>query len=147
MVINTSGVLKGTAHLLPVRVYWEDTDAGGIVYHASYVRFMERGRTEMLRLLGLGQSVLRAESGLRFVVRSMEIGFQAPALFDDLLIVRTECVKLGAASISLDQTVLRDSQCLVRAVVLCASIDEGGHPMRFPTEVRRALKAMHEGDI
>lgn len=147
MTDRMSGTFDESAHLLPVRVYWEDTDAGGIVYHASYIRFMERGRTETLRSLGLVQSDLRARSGLRFVVSSMEINFRMPAFVDDLLIIRTECMKIGAASLSLGQTVLRDSQCLVSAKVLCAAIDEEGRPMRFPQEVKRSLEAMQEGDI
>ena len=97
-------------HAFPVRVYYEDTDFSGVVYHASYLRFMERGRTEMLRDRGVSQGAsLGSEPGERFgfVVRAMSVDFRRPARMDDLLTVETEIVELGGASMELAQRVMR----------------------------------------
>lgn len=126
------------AHLLPMRVYWEDTDAGGIVYHASYIRWMERGRTEYLRALGLDQRMMQA-AGMRFIVKSMKIEFRRPALFDDSLLIRTQCTKIGGASLRLDQRVMRGAEGVADAEVLCVAIDDDDKPMRLPDELRRRL--------
>lgn len=108
----------------PVRVYWEDTDAGGVVYHASYVRFLERARTEWLRGLGLDQSALKQRAGIAFLVRAMEIDFLKPALLDDELQVTVEVKERRAASILFDQIILRsDGTGLIRARVRVACVD------------------------
>src|SRR5687768_17725944 len=107
---------------VPVRVYWEDTDAGGVVYHASYLRFMERGRTEFLRERGIHQSALQQESGLTFVVADMNIRFRQPAKIDDELVVETVAKEIGGASLALNQKVLCGSDVLVEADVTCAVI-------------------------
>lgn len=130
------GYMDGSVHRFPVRVYWEDTDAGGIVYHATYIRWMERARTEMLRAVGLDQRALRAGSGTLFVVRSMKIDFRRPASFDDLPIVCTQCTKIGGASIFLDQSVYRESRLLAEAKVVCAAVDANGRPQRLTDLVR-----------
>ncbi len=124
---------------LYVRVYWEDTDAGGVVYHASYLRFMERGRTELLREKGVDQRVLLAERGLSFVVASMNIRFRAPARLDDELDVVTILKDLGGASLVLDQKVVRGDEILVSAEVICALIAREGRPSRIPAEIRAKL--------
>lgn len=133
-----SGVLNGSLHRLPLRVYWEDTDAGGIVYHASYIRWMERGRTEYLRALCLNQRALQA-AGTRFVVKSMKVEFRRPALFDDSLLICTQCTSLKAASLTLDQKVMRGTETMAEAEVLCAAIDDDDRPMRMPEDVRRRV--------
>ena len=108
----------------PVRVYWEDTDAGGVVYHASYLRFMERARSEWLRGLGIDQSALRQATGLAFLVREMQIDFLRAALLDDELSVTVEVKERRAASILFTQTITRaDGSSLIRAKVRVACVD------------------------
>jgi acyl-CoA thioester hydrolase len=127
-------------HLLPVRVYWEDTDAGGIVYHASYLRFMERGRSEFLRALGLVQSALAAgDAPVLFVVRHMAIDFLKPARLDDLLVVETAPATVGGARLDLTQTVRRDGEAIAAARVTAVSIGPDGRPRRLPAAARAAL--------
>ncbi|BCJ89878.1 tol-pal system-associated acyl-CoA thioesterase [Terrihabitans soli] len=124
---------------LAVRVYWEDTDAGGVVYHASYLRFMERGRTEFLRECGVHQAALQDETGLTFVVADMNIRFRQPARLDDVLVVETVVEESGGASLSLRQTVLRGQDVIVEADVTCAVISRDGKPMRIPADVKAKL--------
>jgi acyl-CoA thioester hydrolase len=131
-------VRMSAAHTLPVRVYWEDTDASGLVYHTSYIRFMERGRTELLRSLGLDQRPLlegAAGAPTFFVVRAMQLDFIRPAVMDDLLRVETRVLELGGASLTLDQRVLRETETLVTAAVKVVCV-EGGRAKRLPPEVR-----------
>ncbi len=107
-----------------VRVYWEDTDAGGVVYHASYVRFLERARTEWMRALGVDQMGFKRQTGLAFLVRDMQIDFLKPALLDDELSVTVEVKERRAASILFNQTITRaDGSCLIRASVRVACVD------------------------
>ena len=113
-----------TSFRWPVRVYWEDTDAGGVVYHASYLRFMERARSEWLRGLGIDQSALKQTAGLAFLVRDMQIDFLKAALLDDELSVTVEIEERRAASILFAQTIERaDGSCLIRARVRVACVD------------------------
>lgn len=108
-----------------VRVYWEDTDAGGVVYHAGYLRFMERARSEWMRAQGVDQGALRAATGRGFVVRDMQIGFLAPARLDDELDVSVRVQTLRRASLTFLQDVRRcpDHAELVRATVRVACVD------------------------
>jgi acyl-CoA thioester hydrolase len=125
-------------HTFPVRVYWEDTDASGLVYHASYVRFMERGRTELLRSLGLDQRPLlegAAGAPTFFVVRAMQLEFLRPAVMDDELTVETRVLELGGASLTLDQRVLRGPETLVAASVKVVCV-ENGRAKRLSPDVR-----------
>jgi len=140
-----SGVLEGALHRLPLRVYWEDTDAGGIVYHASYIRWMERGRTEYLRALGLDQRAMRA-AGTRFVVKSLGIEFRRPALFDDSLLICTQCTTLRAASLSLHQRVVRGDEVMAEAEVLCVAIDDDDRPLRLSAAMRERIMLAPEGN-
>jgi len=108
----------------PVRVYWEDTDAGGVVYHAGYLRFMERARSEWMRALGVDQMQFKQDTGLAFMVRDMQIDFLKPALLDDELSVTVEVKECRAASILFGQTITRkDGSCLIRAQVRVACVD------------------------
>jgi len=125
-------------HRIPIRVYYEDTDFSGLVYHASHLRFMERGRTELLRELGIQQRALlegEAGGGFFFVVRAMNLDFRRPALMDDLLTVETRVEAIGGASLTLAQAVLRDGESLVTAKVTVAAV-ENGRARRLPPEVR-----------
>lgn len=106
----------------PVRVYWEDTDAGGVVYHAQYLAFMERARSEWMRGLGLGQDLLRGRDDLVFVVRAMTTDFRAPARLDDQLQVSLRLLECRGASLVLAQRVERDGQLLVEASVRIAAL-------------------------
>lgn len=126
-------------HALPVRVYYEDTDFSGFVYHASYLRFMERGRTELLRGLAGDQSNLHREAkGLVFVVRRMKIDFLKPAYMDDQLIVRTTTRELRGASMTLSQDVRRGEEILVAAEVRVACVRDG-RAVRLPDSLRALL--------
>ena len=109
----------------PVRVYWEDTDAGGVVYHAGYLRFMERARSEWMRTLGVDQMAFKQATGLAFMVRDMQIDFLKPALLDDELSVTVEVKERRAASILFTQTITRatDGSSLIRAKVRVACVD------------------------
>ncbi|MCJ2025746.1 tol-pal system-associated acyl-CoA thioesterase [Methylobacterium sp. J-067] len=126
-------------HALPVRVYYEDTDFSGFVYHASYLRFMERGRTELLRGLAGDQSDLHREAkGLVFVVRRMKIDFLKPAYMDDQLVVRTTTRELRGASMTLSQDVRRGEEILVAAEVTVACVRDG-RAVRLPDSLRDLL--------
>ncbi len=107
----------------PVRVYWEDTDAGGVVYYANYLKFMERARSEWLRACGFEQDVLRDEAGVVFVVRRVEIDYLSPARFNDQLDVSVSLHETGRASLSVRQELMRGSTCLARAEVTLACVD------------------------
>lgn len=135
----------GPRHVLPVRVYFEDTDAGGVVYHASFVRFAERGRTDFLRLLGTDARQLIDGSDKRepaaFVVRRMQIDFYRPGRMDDLLEVETRVRELGGASVTLIQTIKRGDQRLVEAEVTVVLVSVSGKPLRLNEAVRRAFLA------
>ena len=127
------------SHTLSVRVYYEDTDFAGIVYYANYLKFIERGRTEMLRAAGVDQSRLKAERGLVFVVSRVAIDYRAPARFDDLLTVETRIDRLGRAALEMRQDVLRDGDLLVTALVRLACIGDDGRPVRLPAELAARL--------
>jgi len=143
--INLDGVIRDGRHHMQVRVYYEDTDFSGIVYHANYLRFMERGRTNHLRLMGAEQHALYAQAeseapGFAFVVRSMRIDYLRPARMDDVLDVVTWPVAVKGASITLAQEVRRAEEVLVKAEVRVAFISEGrAHPI--PKALRTLLKA------
>ena len=127
------------ADALWVRVYYEDTDFSGRVYHASYLRFLERGRTEWLRRRGFAHRDLAENSAVVFVVRSLQIEFLAPAVMDDLLVVETSAGVVRGASIDFKQRITRSDKELVTAEVLAASIRDG-RPARIPAGLRRRLE-------
>jgi acyl-CoA thioester hydrolase len=136
---HLSGQLNGGAHVLPVRVYYEDTDFSGVVYHASYLRFLERGRTDFLRLAGVDQSTLHAEGeGIIFAVRRMIIDYFKPARMDDVLVVETRTADVRGASLVIAQRILRRDEIIVTADVRVAAIS-GGRPARIPDELRGIL--------
>ena len=125
-------------HHLAVRVYYEDTDFSGNVYHASYLKFFERGRTEFLRDLGIHHHEL-AEEGIAFAVRSMQIDFIAAARIDDLLTVTTSVKETGGVRLVLSQTILRDDKLLSSAEVTVVAIKTSGGPARLPPALRQKL--------
>lgn len=124
------------SHLWQVRVYYEDTDLAGIVYYANYLRFIERGRTEWVRTLGVDQGRMKAETGVVFAVRRIEADYLVPARFDDVLTVETVVREVGGARIVLDQVVRREDEQLFTAVVTLVAIGPEGRPARIPAEFR-----------
>ncbi|MGV8853255.1 MAG: tol-pal system-associated acyl-CoA thioesterase [Devosia sp.] len=118
-------------HRFPIRIYYEDTDFSGNVYHAAYLKFFERGRTEFLRDLGVHHVELAAQ-GVAFAVRSMDIAFDGAAHIDDMLNVTTTVAKISGARLVLTQAILRDDVVLTRANVVVAAIKTSGGPARMP---------------
>ena len=141
---SAAGPEREEAHRFALRVYYEDTDAAGIVYYANYLKFAERARTEMLRRLGVEQERLRAESGLVFVVRRCAADYLLPARLDDDLVVVTRLKALGGASLDLDQDVRRGDALLVRLVFQIACLGQGGRPQRLPPVLRSALNSLND---
>jgi acyl-CoA thioester hydrolase len=144
-VKSLDGEIRDGRHVMSVRVYYEDTDFSGLVYHASYLRFMERGRTNYLRLLGADQRALFEETekeapGFAFVVRSMQIEFRKAARMDDVLDVITMTYEVRGASITLDQRIMRGEEVLIEAGVQVAFVS-GGRARRIPEALRTAMRA------
>jgi acyl-CoA thioester hydrolase len=124
----------------PVRVYWEDTDAGGVVYYANYLKFMERARSEWLRAFGFEQDVLRDEAGVVFVVRRVAIDYLSPARFNDQLEVSVGLRETGRASLGVQQELMRGATCLARAEVKLACVDAVHFkPVKMPATILQTL--------
>jgi acyl-CoA thioester hydrolase len=144
ILAGLDGEIRGGRHFMPVRVYYEDTDFSGIFYHANYLRFMERGRTNYLRLIGADHRALFAAAqselpGFAFVVRAMQIEFLKPARMDDVLGVVTATQEVKGASITLHQQVMRADETLVEARVRVA-FGSGGRARPFPKPLRMAMR-------
>lgn len=134
------GRIGDGCHLFPVRVYWEDTDAGGIVYYANYLRFTERARSDLLRLAGIDQRGMLADgAGAMFAVRDVQVSYQAPARLDDDLVVETRLGDMKGATLVLLQDIRRGDTVLVRSSVRAAFIGLDGRPRRIPASVRDRL--------
>ncbi|MCW8861135.1 MAG: tol-pal system-associated acyl-CoA thioesterase [Rhodospirillales bacterium] len=139
---DAAGVIVDGVHVLPVRVYFEDTDAAGMVFYANYLKFAERGRTEYLRTAGLDHSRLMdggEKGGVTLVVRRCETDYLRSARLDDMLEVRTRITAVGGASVDMNQWVRRADEDLVRMNVRLACISSDGRPTRLPADVRRAF--------
>jgi acyl-CoA thioester hydrolase len=145
--MSDPGLIKAGVHRMRIRVYYEDTDAAGIVYHACYLAFAERARTEMLRCLGLDHGTLHARFGLTFTVRRCAIDYRAPARLDDLLEVETRLVRLGGASLDLEQRVLREPQVLTYLDVRLALVDANLRVGRLPRELAHAFDRLRPEGI
>lgn len=148
MKASLDGEIVNGRHTQPVRVYYEDTDFSGVVYHASYLRFMERGRTNYLRLIGADHRALfeqaKAEApGFAFVVTHMSIDFKRPAFMDDVLTIVTAPEEVKGASVMLNQRVMRGKELLVEAHVQVAFVS-GGRARPIPKPLRSAMKADQE---
>jgi acyl-CoA thioester hydrolase len=126
-------------HITPIRVYYEDTDAGGIVYYANYLKFAERARTEMMRDLSGGHYGQMLANGMGFVVRRCIVDYMKPAMLDDLLEVHSRALHVGAASLSAEQIVRRDGEQLVGIEVKLGCVDAQGRPARMPAELRKTI--------
>ncbi|KAF1711112.1 tol-pal system-associated acyl-CoA thioesterase [Pseudoxanthomonas kalamensis DSM 18571] len=133
---------------LPTRVYWEDTDAGGVVYHAQYLAFLERARTEWLRAHGYGQELLRQSHDLVFAVREMRIDFLKPARLDDLLQVEVELRQCRRASFAFAQRIVRDGTLLLTAQVRVAALKASAFsPVALPATLYQAFKSLEAADV
>lgn len=126
-------------HRLPIRVYYEDTDAGGIVYYANYLKYAERGRTEFLRALGFENSTLKEREGLIFVVRHLEADYLKPARLDDELLLETAVSEIKNASFSMKQSIFCRNQLIFSMDVILVSVDGAGRPAKLPESLKTAL--------
>ena len=141
---DLAGRIEGKRHILPVRVYFEDTDFSGFVYHTGYLRWCERGRSDLLRLLGVHHSEL-AEPGegkppSAFVLRHMEVDYLRPARIDDVLEVTTELAEIGRVHLTLAQAVMRGEEILCRVRVKAVLVSLEGRPLRLPQQLTDRLK-------
>jgi len=134
-----AGWFEGAEHVLPVRIYYEDTDAGGVVYHTNYLKYFERARTEILRHHGIGQARLWEESGAGFALRRARIEFLAPGRLDDLLEIRTCVTAHKAATIDFAHRALRGGRAIATADVLVVYISATGRPLRLPAGLRAVV--------
>jgi acyl-CoA thioester hydrolase len=137
--LSAAGPVRDGVHRFGMRVYYEDTDAAGIVYHANYLKFAERARTEMLRHLGFEQAALRRDTGRVFAVRHCSADYLAPARLDDALVVETRLTALGGASLAVAQEIRCGERFLVRLALRLACLDADGRPSRLPPALRAAL--------
>jgi acyl-CoA thioester hydrolase len=127
-------------HHFTCRIYWEDTDAGGIVYYANYLKFAERARTEWLREKGFDQSQLAEKLGISFVVRRCEVDYFKPARLDDLLTLQSRLRAMGKARMTMVQSIYRQESLLAEVTVTLACIDENGKPTKIAAQVQQALE-------
>lgn len=135
-----SGLFEGPLHLFAVRVYYEDTDLSGLVYHANYLRYCERARSDLLRLLGIDQrAALEAGTGA-YAVAEAHLRYHAPARLDDALVIETSCTQLRAASVRLEQRVRRGEDLLVDLAIRVGFIAPDGRPRRQPAAWRAAFE-------
>jgi len=141
---DIAGRIDGGRHVVPVRVYHEDTDFSGLVYHASYIRFFERGRSDFVRLLGIDHEELISpkEGGepAAFVVRRIEIDYLKPAAIGDVLEVVSECEEIGGATLTMKQEIRRGDKTIVRACVKIVLISKSGKPLRMDALIRGAFE-------
>ena len=128
-------------HHWPIRIYYEDTDSGGVVYHSNYLKFMERARTEWLRDFEIDQKALKNNLNLMFVVHEIDIKFIRPAVFNDEIEVQTKLEKLGSVKIELEQKIFRSSEILIESRVVVASVNSiSMKPMRIPNEIKLLME-------
>jgi acyl-CoA thioester hydrolase len=139
-----SGVVEAGVHRIGIRVYYEDTDAAGIVYHAVYLAYAERARTEMLRCLGLDHGALRARFGVVFTVRRCVVDYHAPARLDDLLLVETRIARVGGASLDLEQRILCAQRLLARLELRLALLGADLRVARLPGPLVAALERLRD---
>lgn len=146
----TSGVMDGAIHWYPLRIYYEETDAGGMVYHAAYLKFAERARTEMMRVNGLGHISLMETNGLAFTVHSANVRYFRPAKLDDELVVSTSVAGLGGASMDMKQRVHRIvdgevGETVAELDLRLAIINKAGKPMRLPAQLKDPVDRLRDG--
>ncbi len=133
------GRFEGRTHILPISVYYEDTDLSGFVYHANYLRFMERGRTECLRLAGAALAALDAPEPTAWAILSADVQFRRPARLDDIVEVHTQLLAISGARMTVRQQILLDGALLVEGRIEACIITLTGRPRRIPDAVRQVL--------
>ena len=142
MMIELGGRIEGKTHILPVRVYYEDTDVSGVVYHANYLRYMERGRSEFFRSAGITKlAQLEQPDPTAWALRRCAIEYHRPARLDDLIEVHTRCIALSGARLSAEQKCFANGQLLTEAEVEACVITLTGKPRRIPDDMREKLAA------
>ncbi len=140
-----SGIIKDGEHILPLRVYYEDTDAGGVVYYANYLKYMERGRSDMLRLMDFEQGEMLKflePDDIKFVVIRSEVDYVQPARLDDEITVHTKIVKLGLASLVMAQEIRRSGEILAKGMIKAAGLDKRNKPARLNQKVLKKLTSV-----
>ena len=125
-----------------VRVYYEDTDVGGVVYHSNYLKFAERARTEMLRKINIEQAKLKLEHNIQFIVKELQIEFTKPAKLDQLLTLKSYILKIATAKIKMKQIIYKDSELLANINLTLGSVDSNGKPSRLPKFIHNKLEAV-----
>jgi acyl-CoA thioester hydrolase len=135
-----AGTIEGREHLFAIRVYYEDTDAGGIVYHANYLRFAERARTDFLRVIGWPHTRMAAEEGLSWIVRRAEVDFRRAARLDDALVVVTRLLRIEGARLFLSQIIKREGEDLAALVLQLAVLTDHGRPSRLPCRLVETIR-------
>lgn len=135
--------MRDETHILAIRVYWEDTDATGAVYHANYLKYAERARSDFLRLAGISQSTLLENGNLRFAVRRCEVNYKAPAQLDDQLEVLSRLTSVGGASVEFTQLVNCRKLALVEIFIRIACLDRLGKVRRLPTKIYGAFQNLY----
>lgn len=139
----TEGVFEGKVFYLPVRMYWEDTDTGGVVYHGNYVSYFERGRTEMLRAAGLPHSdMMMGDDPVIWVISKVEVSYKRSAYMDDAVVIKTQVEKLGGASMIMAQEMWRGEEMLAEARFRIAVTDKNGKPRRLPQNLHETMKTL-----
>lgn len=144
-ILPHSGLIKDGEHILPLRVYYEDTDAGGVVYHANYLKYMERGRSDMLRLMGIDQEKMlqfQEADDIKFVVVRSEVDYRKPARLNDEITVRSRVTHLGRASLMMAQEIQRSGEVLARGLIRVAALNGRDRPVRLPQKITDIL---HKG--
>jgi acyl-CoA thioester hydrolase len=144
--LDLAGRIEADVHILPIRVYYEDTDFSGAVYHANYLKFCERARSDCLRLLGIHHGIHWHQTGTRlgFVVRRMVCEFLKPARIDDLLEVETRFIEMAGARMELDQRVRRNGDALFEVKVTVVLVDGQGRPKRLPADISATLNSFRQ---
>ena len=140
--LPVEGRFDGREHRFPVRVYFEDTDLSGVVYHANYLRFMERARSDMLRLVGIDQRAAMEAGGGAYAVSDLAIRYRRPARLDDALIVVSRLTQVRAAAVAIHQRVMRGAETLAEAEVTAALVAPDGRPRRQPAEWAAAYREL-----
>lgn len=139
------GVIDGSRHLFAVRAYYEDTDLSGIVYHANYLRWFERARSDLVRMLGIDQRVAVEGGEGAYAVADLHIRYAHPARLDDTVVIESRCLELGAASVRIHQRAMRDDELIAEQTVRVGFIDPQGRPRRQPAAWRAAFTQFAEG--
>jgi acyl-CoA thioester hydrolase len=139
-MVEAFGRFEGKTHILPIRVYYEDTDLSGLVYHANYLRYMERGRSEYFRSAGITRlAQLDDPEPTAWTLKKVSLEYLKPARIDDLIEVRTRCVALSGARMTADQMIYKGEELLARGLVEACVITLSGKPRRIPSDVRERL--------